>query len=422
MDPSPRDYPELVSLVRRSNRGRDVFPKSCSFKDISRWLLSSALQEQDLLLLVEELAWRLVGAGLALTRITVHVGTLHPQLLGFYWIWLDNDGIVDELKVAAEALVAERYKRSPLYDVINQGATFRGRTDDAEHVRRFPLMQDLKEQGVTEYTAFPLVASGTYHNAATLGTSRPNGFTNQELDGCTEVMNLFALHVERHIAWRISRNILDTYLGRLAGDRILDGSITRGSGESIDAIIWMSDLRGFTRLMDTLSGQEVMSVLNAYFDAIAGAVLDHGGEVLKYIGDGLLAVFPINEEKKAREAAASALAATRLALDKISRLNQDPPPPLDGISNWSPIETGIALHRGDVFFGNVGSVSRLDFTVIGRAVNQTSRVESLTKPLGRSILLTEPVSILLEEKLIDLGDHELRGLPESTRVFGINLR
>jgi adenylate cyclase len=404
-------------LVRRSARGAAAAPARATIDGIEDWLLGEALRLDDLLLLFEALAWRLVAAGLPLDRASLHVGTLHPQVFGLQMLWRRADGLCDEATVAERALRNDAYLRSPLRRAIEHGESIRARTDDPAMAERFPLIAELAGQGITDYMITPLGGGGSYHNAVTAATGHPAGFDDSQVAALRAVLRLFALHVERHIVLRIAANVLDTYLGHAAGAKVLAGSIKRGAGEAIQAIIWMSDLRGFTDLMDRLAGPDVIAVLNAYLERLAGAVLDRGGEVLKFIGDGLLAVFPLSGFATAAAAAGAALAAAEEALVAVERLNADPPAPLAGIAGWRPLRTGIALHGGEVFFGNVGAAERLDFTVIGGAVNLASRVEALSKPLGRAILLTGPVADLVDVPLDALGRHNLRGVGEPVALF-----
>ena len=417
LDPSPRRYAPGATLVRRSARGVVAAPAPTTIDGIKDWLLGETLREDDLLLLFEALAWRLVAAGLPLDRASLHVGTLHPQVFGLQLLWRRADGLCDEATVAEHALRNDAYLRSPLRRAIEHGESIRARTDDPEMALRFPLIAELAGQGITDYMITPLGGGGSYHNAVTAATEHPAGFDDRQVAALSAVLRLFALHVERHIALRIAANVLDTYLGRAAGGKVLAGSIKRGSGEAIHAIIWMSDLRGFTDLADRLAGPDVIAILNAYLERLAGAVLERGGEVLKFIGDGPLAVFPLTRFATAAAAANAALAAAAAALAAVERLNADPPAPLDRIAGWRPLRTGIALHEGNAFFGNVGAAERLDFTVIGGAVNLASRVEALSKPLGRAILLTEPVARLLDRTLEPLGRHSLRGVGEPVALF-----
>ncbi len=417
LDPAPRKYPAAVTLRRRSARGRAAAPENTTFDTIEEWLLADAAGEDDLLLFVESLLWRLVAAGLPLDRASLHVGTLHPQLFGFAWNWNSTDGLCDEVKVAEAALQSDAYRRNPLFAVIDRGESVRGRTDDRAMIERYPLIAELAGQGIVDYAALPLRAGGAYHNAATVATRRPEGFSAEQFAWLQRILRLFALHVERHIVHRIASNVLDTYLGGVAGGRVLDGAIKRGAGEPIRAVIWASDLRGFTDLTDRLSGPAMIVLLNAYFERLVGCILEHGGEVLKFIGDGLLAVFPFAAFASEKAAAEAALAAAEEACEALERLNATPPAELAAIDGWRPLRTGIGLHEGEVFFGNVGASERLDFTVIGRAVNAASRVESLSKELGRSIVITEPVACRIARSLDELGRHMLRGLAEPVLIF-----
>jgi adenylate cyclase len=415
LDPAPRQYTAEVSLIRRSARGPAAAPPKTSRKEIEDWLFDGAMRENDMLALFESLAWRLVAAGLPVDRLSLHVGTLHPQLIGFGWHWSRGDGLCDEIKVGEGALKSDSYRQSPLSRVIDNGETFRADPRDAALAARFPLLADLAAQGFTGYAALPLGGDG-YHNVLTVATKAPHGVSAVDLETLRSLRKIFALHVQRHIALRIAGNVLDTYLGAAAGARVLDGSIRRGAGEAISAVVFASDLRGFTDMSGRLAGPDMIALLNAYFERMAGAVLAEGGEVLKFVGDGLLAVFPFAAFAEPQAAAATALRAARKALAAIDAFNAAPGR-LDGVEGWRPLRAGIALHAGEVFFGNVGAAERLDFTVIGPAVNEACRVEALSKPLGRPILMTDVVAGLLDEAAEPLGEHALKGVVAPIAVF-----
>lgn len=417
IDPAPRQYPPSVLLLHRAHRGRSVAPEPQSAAQIETWLLEDAVRMRNLLDLFEMFVWRLVVAGFPLDRASLHTGTLHPQLVGFAWNWNIADGIVDEVKVEQGNLDTDSFKRSPLAVVFETGTPVIINPDDAD-ADRFGLTTDLRELGITQYLALPMGGAG-YHNVATIATRQPGGFTEDQGKALHRLLCLLALHVERHIAMRIASNVLETYLGSLAGSRVLEGSIRRGSGTRISAVIWASDLRGFTDLSDRLDPADMLTVLNAYFEALTGSIIAHGGEVLKFIGDGLLAVFPHNGEYEQGNAAEAAVAAALAAEASVAALNQNPPPELAAIEGWNPLRSGIALHEGDVFFGNMGAPERLDFTVIGRAVNGASRVEGMTKQLGRTILLTAPVANRLAVRPQSFGHHTLRGMAEPIEIFGL---
>lgn len=416
IDPSPRQYPSFVTLKQRVSGGQTLAPATTTIDEIEAWLLGAALHQREMLELVDGLVWRMVAASLPIDRASLHVGTLHPQLAGFAWNWARADAICDEVKVAEAALSTDSYKRNPLYRVIEYGESIRIDTSDPDAVARYPLVADLAKSGIVEYIAVPL-SGADYHNAATIATRRQGGFTAGERRQIARLLKLFALHVERHIALRIADNALSAYLGGLAARKVLSGAIKRGLGEPIRAVIWGSDLRGFTDLTERLSGSDMIALLNAYFEEMAGAVLAQGGEVLKFIGDGLLAVFPL--EGDGRAAARAALAAARDAMERFVKLNAAPPASIAAIEGWRPLRSGIALHEGEVFFGNIGAPERLDFTVIGPTVNQASRVEALQKELGRPVLITEAVAALVDEKLEFLGRHGLRGVPQPVAIYGL---
>lgn len=417
LDAAPRQYPDLVTLIRRADAGPRVVPEAATLQEIRAWLLHDALREEDFLLLLQEFFWRLVSVGLPIDRATVHVGTLHPQLLGFYWFWKRSDGLIDELQVEIAGFETVRYQRSPLAAVIERGQPFRASTNDPELVGRYPLLGDLASEGIHDYCVFPLSTGKAYHNAITLATCRSSGFGEGELRDMKGLLEIFALHVERQIMHSIAENVLDTYLGHAARRKVLSGAIRRGTGEPMTAIVWMSDLRGFSGLSDRLPGADVLALLNAYFERLTSAVMANGGEILKFIGDGLLAVFPLDRGNCERSAAGHALAAARQALRGVDALNRELQPDLEHIPGWRPLKTGIALHYGEVFFGNIGGPGRLDFTVLGRIVNEVSRVENLTKELDRPILLTEAVARLLDTELELMGNHELRGLSRRIVIF-----
>ncbi|MEM8753243.1 MAG: adenylate/guanylate cyclase domain-containing protein, partial [Pseudomonadota bacterium] len=349
-------------------------------------------------------------------RASLHVGTLHPQISGYGIIWLSSDRIVDEVEVDLRSLTQSAYKENPLYLVFESGETVRADPRDPAARSRFPLFDDLHEAGVTDYFARPIGRSGGLNNAATIGTFEPEGFSDVAIAEIGRLFDLFSLHTERHIEAMVARNIVDAYLGGIAGGEVLRGGILRGDGRPIRAVIWCSDLRGFSERAERLAPEETTAMLNLYFEALSGAVMAHGGEVLKFIGDGLLAVFPVAAEGEAA-AAVRAVAAAQDGLARVDAMNAAPP---EGLAPGAlPLKSGVALHLGEVFFGNVGAPDRLDFTVIGRAVNEAARVEALTKTLGREILVTAPVAALAgaDAALEPMGDHALRGVAAPMTIY-----
>lgn len=421
-DPAPRSYAPFVYIQDRSRRGPACAPVEQSVAKIIDWLLHEASRIENVLYMFEEFLWRCRAAGIPVDRSSLHIGTLHPRIIGFSWVWNSSDEFCDEVIAEAGAMTAPSFTRNPLARVMETGQTLQVDLRTAEGRAAFPLMQELADEGYTEYAILPLTTAGDRHNAITFATRHPDGFPETVAEDTRMLMDILALHVERHILQRIAQNVVDTYLGPSAGARVLSGEIRRGDGEAIDAVVWMSDLRGFTTLSDRLEGPQVSAVLNTYFEIVSDAVLDHGGDILKFIGDGILAVFPTASTNGAG-AGERALAAARSAIARLEDVNANPTPELAEIAGWAPLKMGIGLHEGEVFFGNVGGESRLDFTVIGRAVNETSRVEALCKELKRPLLFTEPVYRSLtpsQRSEIELmGSYKLRGVEKDMPIYTV---
>ena len=380
------------------------------------WLTSEARAAGSLGEIIDGLAQRLRNAGVPLTRFSLHVGTVHPQLLGYGCVWSHRTGYCGEFEVRHAALDADSFKRSPMRLVMEERAFVRRDPRLPEARAEFPLMSDLHAEAITDYVARPLGVIGEVYSAVTYSTDSPRGFADVELAMIERMLPTLLLNVDARIMRSVASNVLDAYVGPRAGARVLRGEIVRGRGEPIDAVIWISDLRGYTALSDRLPNTLMIRLLNAYFESLVGAILAHGGEVLKFIGDGLLAIFPVDASSPGT-AAQAALAAANAGLAGLAAFNEDAGKSLDLDSEWPALQTGIALHRGEVFFGNIGAPARVDFTVIGAAVNLTARVEPLTKELGRPVLVTEEVAKLSAAPLLSLGTHALRGLAKPIAIF-----
>jgi len=243
-------------------------------------------------------------------------------------------------------------------------------------------------------------------------TDRIGGFTAQEISDLTRITRRLPLFADLRNHRRIASNILNAYLGPKTGPRVLAGQIRRGAGEEITAVLWSSDLRGFTERSDRLSGKHMIAMLNALFDAQAQAIATHGGEILKFIGDGLLAIFPIEHADKAATAARCALDAATQAVEAARALMHDP-----SLVNEPPLEIVVALHIGTAIYGNIGAADRLDFTVIGPAVNLVSRIEAVAKALNLPIVVSDDFARAYGKPLRPLGRHQLRGLATPHDLF-----
>ena len=414
IDPAPRNYAPGVRLLSR--RTFDKKPQDGqTVQDVEHWLLREASKMVSAHALVEGFACRLANAGLGVDRMILNLGTLHPQAYGYAWHWNILDGICDEIQIGEDTLLSDQYRKNPIFRVIELGEVARMQLNTDPANQQSSLMAELAEAGFTDYIAMPLSASGEKYNAVTLATLKYGGFNQSQLDDLSRLLDIFALHVERHIVTRIAKNISHTYLGQMAGERVVRGTIKRGTGISISAIVWSSDMRDFSGLSEQNDNRVVADVLNSYFSALADAVIRNGGDVLKFVGDGMLAVFPIAKFESPESAALAASNAAREAVAELDTLNQD----MDQQLNWRALQTGIGLHLGDVFFGNIGSARRLDFTVIGEAVNIATRIEGLCKTLNRDVLLSSSVATLLGNEAQPLGAQSLKGIQKFEEVFAL---
>lgn len=386
---------------------------------VVQWLWREGWPIPSLPELTGGLARAMVGAGIPLFRFRTTLRTLHPQLAGLSHTWWRDSDRVEEFWPPRTILQQEAFLKSP-YAVLFEGAGgVRRRLDIPGAVLDFPILEELRAEGATDYVALPLVFSDGRISAMTLASDRPGGFGTDDLAMVAEMTPVLARLLETHALRRTAQIVLDTYLGRLTGERVLNGLIHRGDGEDIHAVIWLSDLRSSTPLADALPRQSFLDLLNEYFECTAGAVLDNGGEVLKFIGDAVLAIFPaslpsgdLRQCASHAKACAAALAAARDSLARIAALNARRTERGD-----EPIAFGIALHLGEVMYGNVGAPDRLDFTVIGPAINEAARLEGMCKVLGRPVIISADLARLLPDRLISLGSHTLRGVSREHELF-----
>ena len=363
----------------------------------------------------DEFAWRILAAGFPLLRTTLHIRTLHPQYLGVSFVWWRTTGQTVATLVAHEVEELLPHATNPVRRVARGGETLRRRIDAQVNELDFPILHDLKAAGATDYFALPIKSSFGTNHVVTYVTDRIGGFTPQEISDLTHVSQRLPLLVDPYLQRRIATNILNAYLGPKTGPKVLAGQIRRGTGEEITAVLWSSDLRGFTKRSDRLAGDQVIAILNTLFDAQAKAIASHGGEILKFIGDGLLAIFPIENASMAAAAARAALASAIEAVEAVRGLTSDPS--IVG----EPLEIVVALHIGKAIYGNVGSAERLDFTVIGPAVNLVSRIEAVAKTLNVPIIVSDDFARAYGQPLHPLGLHKLHGLAIPHDLFAPTL-
>jgi adenylate cyclase len=407
--PLPAEFARSAGLLRRPEHQR---PRAQPLDDIVAWLLGPARDAPSALEMFDEFSWRLVAAGLPVMRTTLHAGTLHPQFLGFSIRWLRDPGEAEELMIFHEMRSASAFVASPIRLAIEEGAATRRRLEGPDAVLDFPVLPELREQGATDYLVQPLRGSRGRRFAATYCTDQRGGFSEQHVAGLLRLADPLSLVVDLFSHRSVARNLLNAYLGSQAGPKVLDGQIQRGGGEEMRAVVWLSDLRGFTTRSDRLAGDRIVAMLNGCFDAQAAAVARHGGEILKFMGDGLLAIFPIEDAGFAGQAARNALEAAQEAQAALAHVTESA-----CMAEEPPWRMVVALHVGAVHYGNIGAAERLDFTVIGPAVNLASRVESVAKALDRPIVVTEAFRNAYGRDLVSLGHHVLRGLPGLYEMF-----
>jgi adenylate cyclase len=360
-----------------------------------------------------ELCRRMVDGGIPLWRVAVFVNTLHPDVIGRAFIWQFDTGV----KVSAatyDILETDDYRTSPVVAVYNTRQPIRRRLADADCPEDFPIIHGLRAEGATDYVAFPLLfTDGTVH-VATYSTRQPGGFTPEQFADLESTIAPLTRVAEIRALRRTATNLLNTYVGRQAGERILMGKIRRGFVEEIRATIWLSDMRGFTALSERLPPQQLVDLLNRYFDCQVPTILDHGGEVLKFIGDGLLAIFPLaGNGDNAGEVCRRVLAAAREARALIDALDK---PAGDG---EGAIRFGLALHVGQVMYGNIGGGNRLDFTCIGPAVNLAARLEKVAAQFGQAIVGSAEFAAHVPQDFTQLGECSVAGFSAPQAVFGL---
>jgi class 3 adenylate cyclase/uncharacterized protein (DUF427 family) len=370
------------------------------------WLLRDAWEASSVSELTARLARQLRSVGVPVFRINLLVRTLHPQVMGTSHLWSQESDLVEERQLSHANAREEVFQLSPLLPVIEGRGGVRRRLEGPDALLDYPILRELRDAGATDYAAMPLTFSDGQIHVLTLASNQPGGFATQNLGHVHEILPLVSRLVEVHATRRLARSLLDTYLGPHTGERVLEGLIQRGDGEEISAVIWWADLRGSTSLAERLSRADYLGLLNEFFEATAGPVLDGGGEVLKFIGDAVMAIFPSPDPVIGAE---RALSATREALTRVARLQAD--------RHSVELGVAIALHHGDVHYGNVGESRRLDFTVTGPAVNEVARIEGLSKQLGHSVLASESFARLAPSGMVSLGRHALRGVGDDREVF-----
>jgi len=354
---------------------------------------------------------RVRAEGMPIDRVAFFFFTLHPQYAGVALFW---DGQKVTLSRGEHGFRStQQYLTSPAARIRDGERVIRRRLEDRDCALDFPVLQELREQGMTDYVMAEVLFSDGTRNSVSLTTRRPGGFADHDIAEIQRLLHPFALIMENFNSRDLARTLLETYLGRISGAKVLDGQIKRGDGQSIDAVIWFSDLRESTPLSASLGEQRFLELLNDYFLATAGAVLEYGGEVLRFIGDASLAVFPTSRET-AREVCGRAVEAARAARSRVSAANAA------RLGAGLPaFACGVGLHLGRVHYGNIGTPERLEFSVIGVAANKAARIEALCKETGQDVVLSGALAAELGAPCRSLGTFALRGVAEPEEVFAL---
>ena len=380
--------------------------------NVTDWLIDGARSATTPSAMMAQTCERLVEAGLPLWRVGVFVRTLHPDIFGVSFIWR-RGGEVVVTQADFNVFDSDQYRSGPLSVLHSTGEEVR-RKLSGHAGDNSPFLADLREEGVTDYIAIPVrFTDGSIH-ASSWTTKLAGGFSDDHIAGLRKLVSPLTRVIEIINLRRTASNLLDTYVGNRAGERILGGQIRRGHHDSMRAAIWLSDLRGFTALSDRLPAETVVEILNRYFDCQVAAIRAHGGEVLKFMGDGLLAVFPIPEaDGNIDQVCSHALEAARESRASV----QDMQFPIGDVVER--FRFGVALHVGKILFGNIGGGNRLDFTCIGPAVNLAARLEKIAGRLSRTIVASEEFAGICTGGWAELGEFPIAGFARAERVYGL---
>lgn len=379
---------------------------------ILNWLMLETSNQRFIDNIFVELCGRLNDAGVSVARGSLSFMVEHPQWRGARMLWSRG---LEEAEFTTYAYGLENspeYRNSPIYQIHSGAPEIRFRLDAPPIEGESSIYTDLRAEGLTEYCAWPLLHTFGKRHVLTFSSDRPGGFTDAEIELLRTLVPAISLVSEIRLKNRIARTLLETYVGPHASQAILDGATRRGSGTTVGAAILICDLRDFTHISDMWPRDDVIELLNAYFDAMSEPIEKFGGEILKFMGDGLLAIFPLSDPDACSNLI-TAIEEAQVHLEALNATNIE--------RGHEPLGYGIGVHVGDVMYGNIGSKSRLDFTVIGPAVNIASRLESLTKTIKRPVLMSETFVEMAGpiRSFENIGAQTLRGLDTPINVFAL---
>lgn len=395
-----------------------VAAESALIDDVADWLMAKALRETDIEEVFQGCCERLRAADIPISRANIGFRTLHPLFRHITLVWR-RDQELEKIE-HPHGPASEEFLISPHFHMIQRNIPLlRRRLSDDDATLDFPVLAEFKQAGGTDYLAYTFLFGKPTNDLAKVDgvvgswlCDKTGGFSDAEIKVLRRIQRRLAVVCKVSIKDQIARNILDAYLGHHAGKMVHEGTISRGSGERIHAVIWFTDLRASTELSKELPVDEFLSVLNAFFESVADAVLDHGGEVLRFIGDAALAIFPMEghttvnpRECPVHQAAcARAMAAANDAIHRMDLLNRE-----RLALSQSPLGFGIGLHVGDVMYGNIGVPRRVEFSVVGHAANHAAKMETLCKQLNIPLLVSQQFAEIHRRDWADLGEYPIGG-------------
>lgn len=399
-------------------------------RELTFWLHRHGLTDDDEMALLEGFCARLISMGVPLARAACGTNLLHPIFEARGVIWRRGKG-VERQDYGRDVMKddSEDWVKSPFHRLIEMREEepvqivreLRRRLDGGYERGEFPMLDRFQDEGITDYLAMatrmsPHASLGDIHGLlSSWTTTRPGGFTDSQAQLLRRLAPAFALAYKAISSVQTGRVLMATYLGADAGRRVLEGEIERGKAETVQAVLWYSDLQGFTRIADTTPKDELLGLLNDYADCIVTKVQDHGGQVLKFVGDGILAMFPLGEGNGACARALNAAQRVRLGFEKINERRNEQGKPATGFY--------LALHVGEMLYGNIGSRDRLDFTVVGPAVNEVARIEAMCRSLDQWVIVSDAFAQAAGEargRLVGLGRYALRGVRRPEELFTVD--
>jgi len=382
-----------------------------SLQPVNDWLFRHGRLIENQHDFVTALSNNLLQAGAPIDRLQIMSPTINPLYSGTSAIWRKRTGQTTPFQAHHGLRLTERYIGSPLQKLLESGRGVRQSLIDLPGDAH-AAFTELADEGFTDYYAMPVTFNSGLNSAFIVSSRKPGGFSDCDINNFRRMRDYVAPTLEVFSLRQLTSSLLDTYLGKRTGKKVMSGMIKRGDADMIHAALWFSDLRDFTQMTENLPADKLLKILNDYFEFVAAAVTARGGEILRFIGDAMLIVFPIDEHTSRQTACKAAIDAAHDAQQSLATLNH-----MRRRHGETEIRFGVGLNVGEVIYGNVGAPDRLDFTVMGPAVNRTARLESLTKVVGESVLCSKDFADNIDCPVISLGEHMMKGIKKPQAVF-----